>query len=50
MQPGTFYTVRNARMRNSRGGYVEGKIQERKMTKLEVDNKHEHLKALLRYV
>jgi hypothetical protein len=50
MKPGSFYRVRNARMRNSNGGYVEGKIQDNKIVKLERDSQWEPLKALLECV
>ena len=52
MMAGEYYCIKNARMRVSRGGYVEGKIVEPKIEKLEPEeaNKNPFLKALLEYV
>jgi hypothetical protein len=49
MRPGQYYLIKNARMRISTGGFLEGKVAQAKITKLkEVDAETNiHLKSLL---
>ena len=49
MQEGQFYSIRNVRARVSLGGFLEGKLVERKICRLEETraSSDEHLKALL---
>lgn len=54
MMAGEYYCIKNARMRVSLGGYVEGKIVEPKINKLELDpqeaSRNPFLTALIEYV
>ena len=49
MKPGTYYTMSNARMRMSRGGYLEAKMVLPKITRLNEDEaaRIPHFKDLL---
>lgn len=49
MEPGTYYAISNARMRFSRGGYLEAKMVLPKITRLNEDEaaRMPHLKDLL---
>lgn len=46
--PGTYWTVRNARLKRGHDGYVEGKIVEKKFSKLEPDSEYAPLQELLK--
>ena len=52
MQSGEYYALKNVRMRMSNGGYVEGKMSEPKIRKLDADELEgqPHLVELLKWV
>jgi hypothetical protein len=45
---GTYWSVRNARFKHNHDGYVEGKIVEKKISKLEPDSEYAPLQELLK--
>lgn len=52
MRPGEYYSIKNARMRTSQGGFLEGKLVQDKIRQLEEEEEsHDsHFKALLKCV
>jgi ssDNA-binding domain of telomere protection protein len=52
MREGNYYLIKNARMRNSSAGYLEGKVVQPKIIQLEEEDaqRNSHLQALLEFV
>lgn len=50
MQPGQYYSIKNARMVVNPKGFPEGKVRETKILQLTEDHTNPHLRALLELV